>query len=232
MTINLPNLTLVTIDTEEHKLTRLALDDTLRLIQPAEVLIIADDFKDYYMLDAPIVTIIPAEEKLTTKEIYKALWYIVPNYVQTSHILTIQWDGWVIDETKWDDNFLDYDYIGAPWPWHSHWRVGNGGFSLRSMKLLKTLYNNQKSFPFKLPSDDTICRLYRPWLEDRGLKFAPEELAWNFSREHKPWGSSSSFGFHDPRNFNSILTPEQLEVRLDLAGPYAKKKFLELGVIK
>ena len=55
------------------------------------------------------------------------------NYVNTDYALVIQWDGYVVDSSKWTDEFLKYDYIGAPW---SNGLVGNGGFSLRSKRLL------------------------------------------------------------------------------------------------
>ena len=37
-------------------------------------------------------------------------------HIQTSHCLLIQSDGFVLFPDKWDDSWLDYDYIGAPWP--------------------------------------------------------------------------------------------------------------------
>jgi hypothetical protein len=37
-------------------------------------------------------------------------------HVATSHVLVIQWDGYVVNADLWDDDFLRYDYIGAPWP--------------------------------------------------------------------------------------------------------------------
>jgi len=59
--------------------------------------------------------------------------------------LLVQPDGFVINPDKWDNQFFEYDYIGAPWeqvphsyldPWGKPHRVGNGGFSFRSKKLL------------------------------------------------------------------------------------------------
>ena len=57
------------------------------------------------------------------------------NYFKTEHALIIQHDGFVLNAGAWTDDFLKYDYIGAPWP---NRRVGNGGFSLRSKKLMGT----------------------------------------------------------------------------------------------
>ena len=47
-------------------------------------------------------------------------------YVDTSHCLLVQWDGYVLNPKSWLPQFLDYDYIGAPWNGNV---VGNGGFS-------------------------------------------------------------------------------------------------------
>ena len=35
-------------------------------------------------------------------------------YIKTSHVLIVQWDGFIINPKKWQKNFLLYDYIGAP----------------------------------------------------------------------------------------------------------------------
>jgi len=57
-------------------------------------------------------------------------------HFRTSHLLVIQWDGYVINGKAWQEAFLEYDYIGAPWGFHTdQHRVGNGGFSLRSRRL-------------------------------------------------------------------------------------------------
>jgi len=73
--------------------------------------------------------------------------YELDKYINTSHVLIVQEDGYVVNPDKWDNSFLDYDYIGAPWPLPvdsfsyrdrdgNIQRVGNGGFSLRTKKLL------------------------------------------------------------------------------------------------
>ena len=71
--------------------------------------------------------------------------YNLTNHIDTDYCLLIQPDGFVINPDKWDDDWFNYDYIGAPWaladdayldPWGKPHRVGNGGFSFRSKKLL------------------------------------------------------------------------------------------------
>lgn len=119
-------------------------------------------------------------------------------HVQTSHLLCVQWDGYVLDPAAWDPAFLDYDYIGAPWPhFADSLRVGNGGFSLRSRRLVEAC----AILPITAESEDVaICRTHRPMLEARfGLRFAPEDMARRFAYERcKPTGRE--FGFHGAFN--------------------------------
>lgn len=62
------------------------------------------------------------------------------HYIKTSHLLIVHWDGFIINPACWKDDFLCYDYLGAIWPQKGgRGIVGNGGFSLRSMKLLEAL---------------------------------------------------------------------------------------------
>lgn len=88
--------------------------------------------------------------------------YGLHQYIQTEYALTVQEDGWVIDGDNWKDEFLKYDYIGAPthlgrvsledkreihtlFQWTQFLNnadasvevVFNGGFSLRSKKFLE-----------------------------------------------------------------------------------------------
>lgn len=121
------------------------------------------------------------------------------SYIDTEFVLVIQPDGFILNPDGWDNTFMEYDYIGAPWP-YSHLDVGNGGFSLRSKKLLDILARHSHQFEVQHPEDAVICRYYRDWLENRyGIKFAPRELAEKFSLE--AYGAKSKvyngqFGFH------------------------------------
>jgi hypothetical protein len=118
--------------------------------------------------------------------------------------------------------FLAYDWIGAPWLWHPDRRVGNGEFSLRSARLMRFLADPANGFPQRMPTDDRICRRYRPALEAQGFRCAPEELAVQFAFEcSAPPGAT--FGFHDARNWPAFLPTAEIARRL--AHPYARRKF-------
>jgi hypothetical protein len=102
------------------------------------------------------------------------LWYDVPRFLRTSHALIVQWDSWIIDSAQWCEGFLGCDYIGAPWGWHGdRFEVGNGGFSLRSRRLMEYLGAHRDRFPIAHPEDDIPCRHYRPALEAEGLNGRP-----------------------------------------------------------
>jgi Protein of unknown function (DUF5672) len=119
-------------------------------------------------------------------------------YVQTSHVLVIQHDGFILNPHSWDDEFLQYDYIGAPWCYTDGLNVGNGGFSLRSKKLLKILADDERIVKLH-PEDYHIGRTYRRYLERKGIRFAPEPLASQFSIEGNikyGWKWNDQFGFH------------------------------------
>lgn len=133
-------------------------------------------------------------------------------YIPTTHCLTIQSDSYIVNAAAWDDAWLDYDYIGAPWPpGHSgtEYRVGNSGFCLRSRKLLEAtsaLPNDSYVWRGKVkPScrDDVItCVMYRPQLERLGLRFAPVDVAARFAFENPTPEAptlNGQFGAHEYR---------------------------------
>ena len=85
-------------------------------------------------------------------------------HVETPHVLLIQWDGYVVNPAAFEPAFLECDYIGAKWFWFNDgMRVGNGGFSLRSRKLLAALQDAR--IQLGDAEDTTIARTFRPLLE-------------------------------------------------------------------
>lgn len=125
-------------------------------------------------------------------------------YIDTPHVLITQWDSFVLNGAAWNDEFLGYDYIGAPWPhFHDRRNVGNGGFSLRSKRLLEAC---MQLGGFSGEAEDVqICRNFRGQFEqDHGLRFAPEEVAGQFAFERAP-RRGTEFGFHGVFNMIDIL---------------------------
>lgn len=121
-------------------------------------------------------------------------------FVETDHVLIIHSDGYVQNYKAWDNEWLKTDYIGSCWDWYSEYQVGNGGFCLRSKKLIEITSRLEPDNYH--PCDDYICRQIRPWLEkEHGVKFATVEQAKKFGIEGyglKPelCVYNGEFGFH------------------------------------
>jgi hypothetical protein len=142
--------------------------------------------------------------------------YELHKFIDTSHALIQQEDGFILNEKKWENNWLNYDYIGAPWPLFCgepgnittiDTRVGNGGFCLRSKKLLK-LCSSSPITNFFQNEDVSICRIHDKFFKEKGCIFAPVSEAMNFSMEMtipeknvnmgdiKTYLEAETFGFH------------------------------------
>lgn len=164
-----------------------------------------------------------------------ALWRVI----ETEYVLIVQDDGWLIDINNWSDEFLKYDYVGAPvqlgrvdkpegtywmkdFSWYSE--IGrpdtfvipvlNGGFSLRSRRMLRALIDHphirmeipppqiDESGPIRMtwfhdaPNEDVqLTGVLRRQLEAVGMRFAPLEVASRFAFEQAAFGELGG----DPR---------------------------------
>lgn len=147
------------------------------------------------MVDIPRIGSVAEYSRFVLKELGE--------YCHTGHVLLVQWDGYIINPQSWRPAFLEYDYIGVPWGWYQdNNRVGNGGFSQRSRRLLDALLD--EGIVDIEPEDEAIGRCYRPLLE---AKYAPEEIAETFSYETiSPKGDP--LGFHGLFHMWSVL-PQQ-----------------------
>lgn len=126
-------------------------------------------------------------------------------HITTSHCLIVQWDGFILDADAWEPAFFDCDYIGAPWPQFDDGHdVGNGGFSLRSRRLLEACQAPGFAFSAE-PEDVVIARRNRLWLEtEHGLRFADRVLASRFSFE-RDRTVTPNFGFHGVFNLPDAI---------------------------
>jgi len=130
----------------------------------------------------------------------------LPKYVgdgiDTSHVLVVQRDGYAANPEAWQPPWLRYDYIGASWkgmachyiePGHE---VGNGGFSLRSVRFLKAgmVLSALLQEHGPIVEDAYLCRHHRLWMEAHGIQYAPLEVAMQFSTEASIY--RGEFGFH------------------------------------
>lgn len=128
----------------------------------------------------------------------KAIVYDLWKYIDTPYAMLIHADGYVINPQCWTDEFLEYDYVGSPWPlpvdeysyrdfYGNVQRVGNS-VSLRSFDMLYAPFDMQipwREYYGNSNEDGFLCVHNRHLLEGRGLKFAPIEIARHFSKEYE-----------------------------------------------
>ncbi len=206
--IDLPDVTLLCADTANHTLALRALRHSMAQIRFARVAWLTDAVPAALEVpgDIDVVRIAP----LSSRDDYSQLMLksLLP-HVSTPHLLVVQWDGYVANPDAWDPSFLGCDYLGAKWFWHTDgMNVGNGGFSLRSRKLLAALADPR--IQGSEAEDDVICRTFRPLLErEYGIRFGDESTADRFSFEamHR---IGRPFGFHGLYNFAQVMPQDEL----------------------
>jgi hypothetical protein len=216
---DVPDVTLVCVDCVNPQLAAMALDVSRRGLQFSEALLLSHG-KPPIMPPGIGWHPIPLLDKDDYNRFCLAdLW----RYVHTSHCLTIQTDGFVLRPELWDNAWLAYDYIGAPWPAHKRHaiksRVGNSGCCLRSKRLLSSTPQWAAIFDsFRwdgaLYDDVATCLGMRSALVAVGMQFAPPAVAARFAVEEVTefaTGLQHCFGFHNRRHFPVNLLAGELE---------------------
>jgi ADP-heptose:LPS heptosyltransferase len=189
--IELPNVTVIIADTKNYGRAAYAIVKTLEQIKPAKTVWLTDI--DYNHPEVEVIKISPIKDKADYSRIMVK---DLTKYFQTDYCLTIQHDGYCIHGDAWNNEFYNWDFIGAPWLYPDPERnVGNDGFSLKSKRLCDALANDD-FIEIVEPCDEIIGRLYRRYLEQRHhIKYAPEELADTFSYELRS-PICKTLGFH------------------------------------
>jgi len=226
--LSLPDVTLVAVSSVDLDGTLFALSASSHEIEFAEVKFLTSEsirptnpkIKVEYIPKLDFL----GYSKFIIKDLYR--------YVNTTHCLVVQADGFVLNPHKWNKDFLKYDYIGAPWPEKlslkpgdhilemKNNRVGNGGFSLRSKKLLEeTAKIDFDNLTFPTFSEDMlICHFMYEEMIAAGIKFPAPQFAAQFSVEspEAAFGQSpeTSFGFH-----GKLLRDQIFKSIFDQQGP-------------
>ena len=215
--LKLSDVTLLAVTSNEMDEAQISMRISLHNIEFAKSRLLCSSLPKKKYPDIEYVPI----EPLKSVDMYNQLIFQdLHKYFETSHCLIVQADSFVINSDLWKDEFLKYDYIGGPWPNKIKVKpdlilnleknpVGNGGFSLRSRKLVETTSKidfQSLNFPMKA-EDVVICHYLYQKMIDNGIRFAPPKLAAQFSMENieNLYGQNknSVFGFHGKhmRNF-------------------------------
>ncbi len=221
---SLSSLTLVAVDCAYPALAAKALQRSAALLPSARVLLLSDCGEVFP--DVETVAIAPIKSRSAySRFMLKEL----ADYIDTDFALVVQWDGFVIHDNAFAKEFWNYDYIGAKWPHkEGDFRVGNGGFSLRSKRLLEALRDHAIEFLEDENEDESICIRYRDQLETQyGIVFADERVADRFAFDvSRPIGRT--LGFHGVFNFWQALSADEL-VEFARTAPEAIAEGLGFG---
>lgn len=199
-------ITLVAIEWQWYDLTRYAIEHSLKNIDVKEVVIISDK------------EILPGAKHIHMNpvngytEYNRVMLKQVAEHINTDHALYVQWDGIANRRDLWQPEFLNYDYIGAPWPWKPEGEnIGNGGFSLRSRRLLDACAeDNSINLTEQINTEDSVISSQRKYLESKyNIKFAPTDLAKQFSYELG--NMRDTFGFHGLWNVFAYMSDADMD---------------------
>jgi hypothetical protein len=213
--IDLSNVTLVSVASVRVDKTIKALKYSSKDIKFGSVKLITHE-----LINEPEITVINVE-KMDYEQYNRFIVFELFKYIDTEFTLIIQDDGFVVNPNQWKSEFLNYDYLGAPWPlphddfsykdkFNNLIRVGNGGFSLRSKKILSLateLNLEWKSYFGNYNEDGFFTCHNRHIYEENGCVFAPLDVAKYFSHEiHIPENDGiTPFGFHGKNNIHNNL---------------------------
>lgn len=197
----LPAVTLCAVTSVNLPATIAALQACMKGVDFAEVLLLTD---------REPAALPPGISKVAIRPLNSAADYSqfmlceLAAHISTDHCLVVQWDGFIINPGQWDQRFLDVDFVGAPWPQFTDGHdVGNGGFSLRSRKLLRACAS--PGFVASHPEDVAIGRINREYLErEHDIRFADRGIAERFAFERAE-SVGPTFGFHGVFNMVDLL---------------------------
>ena len=192
--LQLPNVTLAAMTSVNMRATVKALQYSMRGIDFGEVTLISHR-KPLFLPKEITWQYIDRLDNIN-KFNYNMV-YELHKYVHCDYALTVHADGFVVNPDQWRDEFLDYDYIGSPWPDpHDDFtyrdingeliRVGNS-VGIRSKRLLE--FPEKANIPFEADhgffnEDGFICVKNRHLFLEAGMTYAPLELAVYFGHEH------------------------------------------------
>lgn len=146
------------------------------------------------------------------------------DFVNTDYCILFQDDGFPLNPDLWRNEFLEYDYVGAPITkdmgiLYKEEMIGGGGFTLRSKKLIeftKTI-PRPNEYGFYVNEDTSIAVGYRDEIVSLGMKICPHTIARYFSIQNPIDDQVSlynTFGFHG-RDWKLEIVDRIIEERMN-----------------
>lgn len=249
--INGKTITLAIVGTTNHSLMSFAVNKTVENVNIDKIKVFSDKIidcnSDYEFISLPNSFNLYDYSNFLLKELN--------NYIDTDFVCVIQYDGFATNKNAWDDNFLNYDYVGSYTSvYHppllkflqdtrnqhfikQKWYNIGGGFSLRSKKLLEALadpYIRSSVYNFAVKAmynceDIFIAILYKSFLEEKyNIQFAPADPCLDFSSEIV-YGYTQCLGFHGWHISPYFLSEEEC---IYYAGELLNNSNLDVGKLQ
>ena len=220
--LSLPNVTLVAMTSVNVTATIKAMQYSMRGIDFGDAVLITHK-KPWNM---PKSIRYSHTTKLTNiDEFNYKMVYELGDHIKTDFALIVHADGFVVNPEMWRDEFLDYDYIGAPWPLPPEGdtttyrdkdgnicRVGNSA-GIRSKRLMdfpkKANIPREGEYAYGrmwFYEDGFICCKIRHLLEAEGMRIAPIDVAKYYAHEKMipEVQGIKPFAFHKWEGTNAI----------------------------
>ena len=214
--LNLSNIDIININCVEPKKSAAVLKLCTQKIQFGRVILFTD--VDIKPDDFEVIKV----DTISSTEQYSDFCLRLNKFLNNDYVLIVQNDGFITNPEMWNDDFLNYDYIGAPWnqTFVIGQRVGNGGFSLRSKKFLE--FSSLFSTTEGCPEDNFLCLNKYYEALNYGLKYAPLKVANEFAYEYPhplrgKFDPEKQFGFHGKFNIDEaekyyILKSQEIQL--------------------
>ena len=193
--LQLPNVTLCAMTSVKVRETVKAIEYSMRGIDFAEAVIITDEKPAFLPKE---ITYRHTSRLNTIDDFNYKCVYELGDYIDTDYCMLVHYDGFIVHPELWRDEFLNYDYIGAPWPlpdegddttyrdiYGNICRVGNS-VGIRSKRLME--FPRKANVPWTpekglYNEDGFLCCRIRHLIEAEGMTIAPLEVAKYFSHE-------------------------------------------------
>lgn len=205
--LNLPSVTLIAVDCLDAERAKNSIEKCLEVCNFGGVKLLTSKEIDYpYRVRIENLNSLLKYSEFMLNHVYK--------YCETTHMQIVQYDGWIINPLSWEDDWMRYDYVGAIYrdenPVNNN-SVGNGGFSLRTRRLMKFVSENLGEFkPFwgwhaYMNEDGVICKGMKSLISQAGMNICPPERAAKYAFEGNPaYFYNKPFGFHGFHGLNIL----------------------------
>ncbi len=207
--LKLSNVTLVCVSNVKHDIQLKVIDHCMELVDFGEAIFITNINLKHNNNKIKIIQTDELSNISYPKDWSEFMIYKLKNFINTDFCLVVHNDGFIVNPESWTDEFLKYDYIGSPWQNNTFIddngeiiRVGNGGFSLRSKKLLNVFIDLNipwEAYRDHWHDDGFISMAHLKELREYGILIPDAQLAYKFGREKNCDDLNNSikpFGFH------------------------------------